>query len=59
MISLSLHELKLIRKSRNLKDFKNKSENGLIKILSENKPKINLFLVKYIEKENKRGQKRF
>ena len=42
MINLSLNELKLIAKSRNLKDYKNKSENDLIKILSEPKPNINL-----------------
>ena len=42
MINLSLNELKLIAKSRNIKDYKNKSENDLIKILSEPKPKINL-----------------
>ena len=54
MINLSLNELKLIAKSRNLKDYKNKSENDLIKILSEPKPKINLS-----KKKNKRDQKRF
>ena len=42
MINLSLNELKLIAKSRNIKDYKNKSKNDLIKILSEPKPKINL-----------------
>ena len=42
MINLSLNELKLIAKSRNIKDYKNKSENDLIKILSEPKLKINL-----------------
>ena len=42
MINLSLNELKLIAKSRNIKDYKDKSENDLIKILSEPKPKINL-----------------
>ena len=42
MINLSLNELKLIAKSRNIKDNKNKSENDLIKILSKPKPKINL-----------------
>ena len=42
MINLSLNELKLIAKSRNFKDYKNKSENHLIKILSKPKPKINL-----------------
>ena len=40
MISLSLDELKLIVKSRNIKDCKDNSENDLIKILSELKPKI-------------------
>ena len=42
MINLSLNELKLIAKSRNIKDYKNKSENDLIKILSDPKPKIHL-----------------
>ena len=42
MINLLLNELKLIAKTRNIKDYKNKSENDLIKILSEPKPKINL-----------------
>ena len=42
MINSSLDELKLIAKSRNIKDYKVKSENDLIKILSEQKPKINL-----------------
>ena len=41
-IDLSLNELKLIAKSRSVKDYKNKSEEDLIKILSEPKPKINL-----------------
>ena len=42
MINLSLNELKLIEKSRSVEDYKNKSEEDLIKILSEPKPKINL-----------------
>ena len=42
MINLSLNELKLIVKGRNIKDYKSKSKNYLIKILSEPKPKINL-----------------
>ena len=42
MIHLSLNELKLIAKSRSIKDYENKSEDDLIKILSEPKPKINL-----------------
>ena len=39
MIDLSLDELKLIAKSRNIGDYENKSEKDLIKILSEPKPK--------------------
>ena len=42
MISLSLNELKLITKSRSIKNYKGKSEEDLIKILTEPKPKINL-----------------
>ena len=41
MINLSLNELKLLAKSRSIKDYKAKSEEDLIKILSEPKPKIN------------------
>ena len=46
MIKLSLNDLNLIVKSRNIKDYKDKSENDLIKILSEPKPKINLSKIK-------------
>ena len=53
MIYLSLNELKLIAKSRCIKDYKNKSEEDLIKILSKPKPKISL------SKKNKRNRKRF
>ena len=42
MMNLSLNELKLILKIINIKDYKIKSENDLIKILSEPKPKISL-----------------
>ena len=42
LINLSLNELKLIPKSRNIKDYENKSENDLIKIVSKPKPKIDL-----------------
>ena len=42
MINLSLNELKLLAKSRSIKDYKAKSEEDLIKILSEPKPKITL-----------------
>ena len=42
IINLSLNELNLITKSRNIKDYKNKFENDLIKIPSKPKLKINL-----------------
>ena len=41
MINLSWNELKLIAKSRNIKEYKSKYENDLIKILSKPKPKVN------------------
>ena len=42
LINLLLSELKLITKSRSIKNYKGKSEEDLIKILTEPKPKINL-----------------
>ena len=42
IIDISLDELKLIAKSRGTKDYENKSEDDLIKILS--KPKIKIIL---------------
>ena len=42
VISLSLDELKLVVKNRGIKDYKNKSEDDLIKIFSEPKTKISL-----------------
>ena len=42
MINLSLNELKLVAESRSVKEYKNKSEEDLIKILSKPKPKISL-----------------
>ena len=42
MIHLSLDALKLVAKNRGIKDYENKSEEDLIKILSESKPKINI-----------------
>ena len=53
MIILSLKELRLIAESRNIKDYKNKSENDLIKILNKSKPKINLSenKIKWIKKD--------
>ena len=41
MIILSLDELKVIAKKRGIKDYENKSEDDLIKILSEPKTKLN------------------
>ena len=42
MANLSLHELKIIAKSRGIKDYENKSENTLTKILNKPKTKISL-----------------
>ena len=42
MINLSLDELKLVAKNRSIKDYENKSEEDLIKIRSESKPKISI-----------------
>ena len=41
MINLSLNELKLVAKSRDIIGYKEKSQEDLIKILSRSKPKIN------------------
>ena len=42
MINLSLDELKLVAKNRNIRNYGNKSEKDLIKILSETKPKVKI-----------------
>ena len=42
MIYLSPNELKFMAKCWGIKDYENKSEDDLIKILSEPKPKINI-----------------
>ena len=42
MLNLTLNELKLAAKSRGIKDYENKSEGDLIKILSEPKIKTSL-----------------
>ena len=39
MINLSINELKLVAKNTGIKDYENKPEEDLIKILSESKPK--------------------
>ena len=41
-INLSLDELKLVEKNRDIKDYENKSEENLIKIFTEPKPKISI-----------------
>ena len=53
MINLSLNELKLIAKNRNIQLYENKSEEDLIKILREAKPKISITKkkLKEIEKD--------
>ena len=42
MINLSLDEIRLIAQNRNIRDYENKSEEDLIKALSEPKPKIRI-----------------
>ena len=42
MINRLLDELKLVAKNGGIKDYKSKSEEDLIKILSEPKPKISI-----------------
>ena len=39
MTNLSLDELKLVARNKNIRDYENKSEKDLIKALSEPKPK--------------------
>ena len=39
MINVSLDELKLVAKNRNIRDYENKSEKGLIKALRKPSPK--------------------
>ena len=53
IINLSLNELKLIAKNRNIQGYEDKSEKDLIKILSEPKPKISITKkkLKEIEKD--------
>ena len=46
MINLSLEELKAVAKIRKVKDYKSKSKDELIKILSEPKRKMNFSKLK-------------
>ena len=43
MLKVTSNELKLVAKNRGIKDYENKSEDDLIKILSELKTKNKLF----------------
>ena len=54
-------ELKLITKSRDIKDYKEKFEEDLIKILCKQKPKINLYKkeIKEIKKDFSELRHRF
>ena len=58
MINLSLNELKLIAKSRDIKDYENKSEDELITILNQPKLKISLSKQKIKEIWEKFGKLR-
>ena len=42
MLNLSLNELKLVAETRGIKDYENKCEDDLIKILTEPKTKTSL-----------------
>ena len=50
MINLSLNELKVIAKSRKIKDYENKSWHDLIKTLSQPKPNLFKKKIKEIKK---------
>ena len=61
MINLSLDELKLVAKNRNIEGYENKSEDDLTKILSEPKPKtsISKMKLKEIEKDFRKLRHKF
>ena len=61
MINLSLDKLKLVAKNRNIKGHENKSEEDLIKILSDPKPKISISKkkLKEIEKDFRELRQKF
>ena len=61
MLNLTLNELKLVAKSRGIKDYENKSEDDLIKILSEPKTKKSLSKKKIrdIKKDFNKSKYRF
>ena len=49
MINLSLDQLKLVEKSRNIRDYENESKKDLIKVLSKPKPKVRINKKKFEE----------
>ena len=61
MINLSLDELKLVAKNRNIEGYENKSEDDLTKILSEPKPKTSISKkkLKEIEKDFRKLRHKF
>ena len=42
MMNLQLDEVKLVAQNRNIKDYENKSEKDLVKVLSKPKPTIKI-----------------
>ena len=58
MINLSLEELKVITKLRKVKNYKSKSEDELMKILSETEPKITLSKMRIKEMGEKFNESR-
>ena len=61
MLNLTLNELKLVAKRRGIKDYESKSEDDLIKILSEPKTKTSLSKKKIrdIKKDFNKSKYRF
>ena len=59
MINLSLNELKLVAKNRDINDYENKSEEDLIKILGERKIGIPEKKIKEIKKDFNELRHRF
>ena len=57
MINLWFDELRLIAQIRNIKDYENKSEDDLIKALSETKPETTKPKPKPKKKKNQKHQK--
>ena len=52
-MSLSLNELKLVAENRGIKDYKYKSKDELIKMLSEPEPKTSIEKIRKIFNESR------